>query len=205
MSKLTTHFVALALGCLLGWSAHWRLTEPQAVQLVSTPAQRLAHGGLQAESRIDPEAKPKQALPLGAKARHVGHATIKPISRAGRQGRTGMGVPDARDGAKDGRAPLPGCGPVRLDYTLYQGEGGQEFMRLSSPDGEIADGVDSIVTGLKLAPDRSWAVGAGRGPDGRYGVRVDRDFKFAPLRVGVDLQQGQDHRLEPWLWLTLRF
>lgn len=204
MSKSMRYLVTAAAAFLVGWSAHWHLTKPEPVQLVSTPAKRLANGGLQAESRVDPKAKAKQSIPLGSKVTHVGEVKIQPRRLAGRPGGgVGKGLPDAKDGATEGAACS--CEPLTLDYSLFRSPGGQEFVRWSSPQGEILEATDTIVGGLEVTPASSWSIGAGRGPNGRLGMRVDRDLKIAPLRLGLDLQQGADQRLEPWLWVNLRF
>lgn len=205
MNTFTKYLVTLLIGFLLGWWAHWAVTKPEPVAMIHAPAVPLAEGGLQLESTPGAKVSPAQDLPAGAEVFHIGQIKAKARPVAGRVGRK-EGAP-AKDGTKDGPLQLAAldCPPMTIDYTLYRGEGGQPFMRTSTPDGVITGGFDAPVAGFELEPDRSWAFGAGRGPDGRLGVRVDRDFSWAPLRVGLDLQQSADHRIDPWVWALLRF
>lgn len=204
LNFLATFVVGILIGCVVGWSVHWSMTRPQPVAIKETLAKDLPGGGKQLASSLNPAAKPAQPLPLGAKPLHVGSAVFKPHPvAAGRKG--GKGLLSAKDGATDGASLLPAdCPPVEVRYTLYRALDGQEFMRMDSPDGVVLDGRDEIVSTFKPAPERSWGFGVGHGLDGQWGVRVDRDFSFAPVRVGVDLQQAADNRIDPWVWAILR-
>ncbi len=204
MKAFWKYLMTAVVSFVLGWSVHWQAARSVPVVIKEVPAVPLQGGALQLASGGDPDAEPAQPMPAGSKPLHVGGFVVKPNKKtlAGVGG--GEGLPPAKDGAMDGL--LIDCPPVEVRYTLYRDLDGQEYMRVSSPDGEVISGRDAIVEAAKVRPEMPWAFGVGIAADGRYGVRVDRDFNWAPLRASLQLQQAEDGRhVDPSAWVILRF
>ena len=120
---------ALLVGACGGAALAWRVATPKPAKwaMTSAPSVRLREGGLLAERRYDPEAKPKQALPAGSKAERILSAVVMPrTSGPGQEGR---------------EAPAG----VTVDLTLTQEKDGSRRAAWSSPDGTVIKGTDTWV------------------------------------------------------------
>lgn len=179
----------IVLGLVLGLGAGWRLWHPKAApQEGWAPSQKLPGGGLVLERRPDPEARPAQPVPAGAKVERVVQVTVQPRPLPA------IPFPTAAPGTPTSGAdlpPAPGreCPPVRVDLTLVRLKDQTRRVLASSPDGEVVGGLDVPVESAQAPQELRWAAGAIYGATsagGRStGAFLHRDA--GPLRLGVEV------------------
>lgn len=155
-------FALAAVACLAAL-ATWYFMQPKPV--VETPAAAVEQpdGSVVVERKPDATAKPKQAVPKGAKVERVGSITVKPAA-----------TPDH---------------PVTVDWSLVRLGDNSKRVVASSPDGQVIGGVDiPVETAEPPPPPKLWAAGISYNPSQQTpGVWIERDV--GRVRLGVDINQ----------------
>lgn len=183
----------LLIGIVIGLAIGYRLwhIEPSPAAETVAPAVVQSDGShVLARVPVPPENLPAapHKIPAGSREERRISVTVQPEQQP----------------ATD-TAPACSCDPVTVDLSLIRDKTGRRVVA-SSPDGEVVSGSDAIVEVARVRPEVPWAVGLGVTADGRYGIRADRDFSWAPLRASLQLQQAEDGRhVDPSAWLILRF
>lgn len=187
--------VVLSIGIAAGMGIGWKLWKPKTA-VVETYAreQRQTDGSLVLERKPQPDAKPAQEIPKGAKVERIVQVTVDPTQ------------PSAALAPMPGIVPVAGanlqttppsinptpCPPVRLDLTLIRLPDLTRRVIASSPDGRVTGGVDIPVDNPPAPRELKWAVGAVYGGtawgDKAVGAFLDRDFAF--LRTGAELTKN---------------
>ena len=183
---LTERALHVVAGVVLGLLAAWYLWSPdQPPPDTPAPAQEIAptkaapHGALVLERAPNKNVKPAP-LPPKHKAERVAKATVQSDKR-------------------------PDCPPLTIDMTLARAPDGSQRVIASSPDGAVIGGMD-VPVGPPAGVVRNlpWAAGASYAPEHRgYGGWIDRDM--GPFRLGVELNQDREDRLEFRAKLGVRF
>lgn len=170
-------FIGVALVALaLGVGTGWYFTRPVPVIETARPAETQADGSVIIErTATQPKARPKQAVPKGAKVERIEYVTVQPTATA--------------------EAGKP-CPPVTVDMTLIREDDGSKRVIASSPDGQIVAGLDIPVETLPTPEARPWAVGVSVDPVRQSGgVWVERDI--GRVRLGVEINQQRAGSLMP--------
>lgn len=173
MIPATIAIVLAGCGAAVGW--WWAQPDGQLPE-TPTPAQRQSDNSLVLERRPDPEARPRQQIPRGAKVERIAQATVQP----------------------DTPAPAAGqpCPPVTVDFSLIRDQAGGRRVLASSPDGQVVGGIDIPVEPAQAPePPRRWAAGLSWSPLTRTsGIWVERDVRIPIIdvqaRVGVDVRHA---------------
>lgn len=157
-----------ALSGITWWHDQRTKPEPPA------PEQLQADGSIILERRPEPTAKPKQHIPKSAKVERVMQVTVQPDAP----------IPEA------GKP----CPPVTVDMTLIRDLDGSRRVLASSPDGQVAGGIDIPIEPISPPPPpRRWAAGISWAPNQTYGFWVERDVKIPLInlaaRLGADINQ----------------
>lgn len=171
---------AMLGACVLGTSLlHWAISyyqRPTAESISAAPAVKQSDGSV--VLRRDPlpagqASKPPHQIPVGYKPERQVSAKIQP-----RQ---------------------PDCPPVTVDMTIARDDEGGRRVIVSSPDGEVIDGLDiPLERGLVMPEQKKWAVGLAVNPaDKRLGVWAARDL--GRLRLGADVRQATHGGVEAWV------
>lgn len=168
--------------------------KPSVTQETPAPAVWQADGSLVLERAPDPQAKPAQEMPKGAKVERVIKVTVKPKTQAATAFAPGLS-------AKEKPFTLADCPPVTVDLTMVKDSGGHRVIA-SSPDGDVIAGKDIPITAFE--PSYTWAAGLSIDPIHRTpGIRLERDW--SRLRIGIDAYQTQRRDIETRLFLGWRF
>lgn len=183
--------VLVLVGC--GAAAGWWWAQPDGQPPETpTPAQRQDDNSLILERRPDPQARPRQQIPHGARLERVAQVTVQP----------------------DTTPPTPGatCPPVTVDLSLVQDQAGAHRVLASSPDGQVVGGIDIPVAPAQVPdPSRRWAAGLSWSPITRTsGIWVERDVRIPIIdvhaRVGLDVRQAQTaHGLDGLVRIGIAF
>lgn len=178
--------ISVIAGVVLGLLAGWQLWAPEqtipetyAPAQVVEPSKTAPHGALVLERKPNMPVKPPP-LPPKHKAERMASATVQSVTR-------------------------PDCPPLTLDMTLARAPDGSQRVIASSPDGKVIGGLDVPVgPPAGVVRNLSWAAGASYAPEHRgYGGWIDRDM--GPFRLGVELNQDREDRLEFRAKLGVRF
>lgn len=169
----------LGAGVLAGGLLHWAASyyqRPVAENIAAAPAVKQADGSVVVRREPLPTGQaPKlpHQIPSGYKPERQVSAKIQP-----RQ---------------------PDCPPVTVDMTIARDDEGGRRVIVSSPDGEVIDGLDiTLESGLAMPERKKWAVGLAMNPvDKRMGVWAARDL--GRLRLGADVRQSSHGGVEAWV------
>lgn len=173
MEFVKKHWSQIALGVIavLIFAAGWWFARPAPVVETAAPAVTQEDGSEILERKPDANAKPKQAIPKGAKVERIEQVRV--------QGQ-GLKMPDGS---------MKTCPAVTVDMTVVREKDGGRRVIASSPDGEIVGGLDIPVETAAAPPEEpKWAAGVSLDPVRQAaGVWLERDV--GPIRVGVDVNQ----------------
>lgn len=165
------------LAIILCWFL-WRPEPPKQETFLSSHRQE--DNSLVLERRPDAKAKPVHQIPKGAKVERIGQATVQP------QQTTPEGCPP--------------CSPVTFDFSLIRNPDETKRVIVSSPDGEVTQGVDIPIETAKAYKAKLWAAGAVGDPFKQtWGVFIDRDL--GPFRFGAQLNQREGGDLPNQIWV----
>ena len=153
-------YLALVLFAL--FSAWQWLHKPKAVIEKPAPAVRQADNSLVAEKQINPEAKPKQIVPKGAKVERVGTVKVQPKSL--------QSDPD--------KFTKP-CPPIGVDWSLVRNKDGSRSMVTSSEDGTVTEATDVVVE-TNSSTSSKWSLGVAGSSDG-YAALVTHEIGRMPV------------------------
>lgn len=171
----------LAVGIMLGLGIGWKIWRPTPVKAETyARAQRQQDGSLILERKPQPDAKPAQEIPKGAKVERIAQVQFRPA------------VATVQANGPNPEILLPVAPPYTLDLTLVRMLDQSRRLIVSSPDGEIVGGVDMPVEAMPEPKTLKWAAGVVYGTtawgDKAVGAFVDRDFAF--LRTGMELTKN---------------
>lgn len=171
----------LAVGIMLGLGIGWKIWKPTPVKAEAyARAQRQQDGSLILERKPQPDAKPAQEIPKGAKVERIAQVQFRPAEV----------MPRTSGPSPEILLPVPP--PYTLDLTLVRMQDQSRRLIVSSPDGEIVGGVDMPVEAMPEPKTLKWAAGVVYGGtawgDKAVGAFVDRDFAF--LRTGLELTKN---------------
>lgn len=185
MNDISKGLLAWALIFAAGLGTGWMLwgTKTPKVETYAR-AQRQQDGSLVLERKPQPDAKPAQQVPKGAKVERVVQVVVQPSAQPVEPLR-----PSASDASAGDLTPeRPPCPPVRVDLTLVRMQDQTRRVLASSPDGVVIGGVDIPVETAAPVRTLKWAAGGSYNPaDRTFGAWAERDL--GPLRVGADLIQ----------------
>lgn len=176
---IVTAILALALAGG-GAVAGWYFTKPGQV-IETAQSEETQQDGSKIIERMPttPKAKPKQAVPKGAKVERIGSVTAQGIT------------PDEIKACTS----VP-CPPVTIDTSLVRMPDGSKRVIVSSADGTILKGVDIPVETQEVPEPKAWAAGVSMNPQNQtLGVWVERDIMRA--RVGVEINQTKQGLVGP--------
>ena len=175
--------VVLVIAAILaggGAVAGWYFTRPAKVIETAAPAVVQTDGSTIVErAPTTPKARPKQAVPKGAKVERVGSITAQGIT------------PDEIKAC----TAVP-CPPVTIDTSLVRLPDGSKRVIVSSADGTILKGVDIPVETQEIPEPKVWAAGVSLVPQNQtMGVWIERDV--ARVRLGVEINQTRQTLASP--------
>lgn len=201
-AKLEAWALAAVLIFAAGMGAGWMLWNPEKVkvQKVEPAAPQVVQGDGSTilERQPNPNAKPAQHLPRGAKLDRVVEVVIQPNQPIVEPLR-----PSDSDASIAVEPARPPCPPVRVDLSMVEMPDHSTRVIVSSPDGTVLRGMDIPVRAPPAPPKvLKWAAGAVYGStacgDTAKGAFIDRDFAF--IRTGAEVTQNTYSNLNRQGW-----
>ena len=168
----------LGAGVMVGMAVGWKLWKPKPPKIETYAAEITQKDGSKIlEKKPQPEAKPAQEIPKGAKVERIVKVTVQPKLAP---------IPMA-----DQLTPAFGSpSPVTVDLTLLRMPDNSARVIASSPDGTVISGVDIPVQPAAESKIFKWQAGASWNPGDRtYGVWATRSS--GPLVFGAHVFQDR--------------